>query len=168
MNRNTTDVNENISGFSSSKILSSGKDLVALLRDSFLFILLLMLLFFPGKLNNTLVKAGFKEGNIAGFKWEAGITQYDSALKQSQATIALLKAQLDSTSKVLLEAEAKTSDPELKQKLEEVKEENKLVKESSSKAQENARRTILTNVDLVRTAKVGVQYRDIKERTQPQ
>lgn len=160
MNTNSADSKENISKISPGKILSSGKDLVALLRDGLIFILAVMLLFLPERLNKTLVKAGFKEGNIAGFKWEAGIAQYDVTLKESQATITNLKAQLDSTSKVLAEAQLKTSDPELKQKLEKVEEENKAVKESSSKSQENARKTIYTNIDLVETAQVAVNTGD--------
>jgi 16S rRNA G1207 methylase RsmC len=158
----TVDTKERAPGFSAARIISSGKDLISLLRDAFLFILIIMLLFLPEQLNKTLVRAGFKEGSIAGFKWEAGIAQYDATLKESQATITELKAQLDSTSKILAEAQTKTSDPELKEKLEKVEEENKVVKASTSQTQENARRTILTNVELVKIAKGSVNFRTLR------
>lgn len=158
------DTKENATRFSTSKIISTGKDLISLLRDTFLFVLIIMLLFLPERLNKTLVRAGFKEGNIAGFKWEAGIAQYDSTLKESQVTITNLKAQLDSTSKIIAEAQAKTSDPELKEKLEKVEEENKVVNASTSQTQENARKTISTHVDLVKIAKSSGNYRTLREQ----
>ncbi|MEO6455480.1 MAG: hypothetical protein ABIN97_15480 [Ginsengibacter sp.] len=160
MVNNTNDLKETKSKFSPSGIITLGKDLVALLRDTFLFILVMMLLFLPEKLNKTLVRAGFKEGSIAGFKWEAGIAQYDVNLKESQAAINDLKAQLDSTSRVLAEAQSKITDPALKQKLEKVEEENKVVKASSAKIQASARTTISNNMALVEKAQVAISTDD--------
>jgi hypothetical protein len=51
---------------SASKLVALGKDLVALLRDLVLFVLALLLLFFPATLNNVLTNAGFEEGSFVG------------------------------------------------------------------------------------------------------
>src|SRR5215212_3041290 len=130
MEANTSAGKENIEKFSPTKIISSGKDLVALLRDAFLFILIIMLIFLPERLNKKLTEAGFTEANIGGLKWQAEtITDLSDVVNESQVTINNLQAQLDSTTKLLAEVQTKTSDPELKQKLEEAKKDNQAVNE---------------------------------------
>ena len=49
-----------------------GKDLFALLRDFSLFLLAALLLLFPAQLNDILMRAGFEEGSVVGFKWKIG------------------------------------------------------------------------------------------------
>ena len=60
--------------------ISIGKDLFSLLRDGSLFLLALLLLFFPARLNSVLVSAGFEEGSIVGFKWGKPITSFKNSL----------------------------------------------------------------------------------------
>lgn len=132
-----------------STFVGIGKDVVALLRDSALFILALLLLVFPGKFNAILVSAGFEEGSIVGFKWKSGLVQSDNALKEAQVTITDLRAQLDKMSKALAEAQEKLSDPSLKDNISRLQEENKQLNIASSRVEATVQSTIDSNAPLV-------------------
>ena len=77
-----------------SELLSTGKDLVSLLRDGSLLVLAILLILFPSTLSAILVKAGFVEGSVAGFKWKANLVASDAALKEAQATITDLQKKM--------------------------------------------------------------------------
>jgi uncharacterized protein YfcZ (UPF0381/DUF406 family) len=137
-------------------LISSGKDLVALLRDSALFILAFLLLVFPASFNTLLTKAGFEEGSLVGFKWKSKLVESDAALKEARATITDLKVQLDKTSQALADTEAKLNDPDLKEKLAKLQEENKQVNASSSRVETSVSDTIAANAPLVEKAQTSV------------
>ena len=71
-----------------SVIATTGKDLVAMLRDAMLLLIAVLLIGWPQTINNILVEAGFEEGSFAGLKWKAKLTQSDETLLKAQATIA--------------------------------------------------------------------------------
>ena len=74
------------------RVVSLGKDLVALLRDATLFVLAMLLLVFPAQFDSILVDAGFEEGSVVGFKWKSKLIDSNQALEEARATIASLRA----------------------------------------------------------------------------
>ena len=138
------------------ELIASGKDLVALLRDSALFILALLLLVFPASFNTLLTKAGFEEGSLVGFKWKSKLVESDAALKEARAAITDLKGQLDKTSQALADAQTKLNEPDLKEKLAKLQEENKQLNASSSKVESSVSNTIAANAQLVEKAQTSV------------
>jgi hypothetical protein len=147
---------ENVKGFDFKSLIGSGKDLVALLRDLLLFLIALLLLFFPSTLNNVLKNAGFVEGNVAGFKWEANLIASDSALKRSQGTIVSLQLQLDSMSSMLKEAQKKISDPEFNDKIASLEKSSAQVNLAATQTQVSVKKAISSNRALVRNEQNAV------------
>jgi hypothetical protein len=129
-----------------------GKDVVALLRDALLFLLAALLLFFPGNVNHILVKAGFREGSLAGFTWQASLVESSNALTEAQSTITSLKAENSKLLKALGEATTKLAEPALGAFVEQLTEQNLAVVRSSSEVQESVRATLKSNAALVKKA----------------
>jgi cell division septum initiation protein DivIVA len=100
-------------------LVNLGKDLVALLRDASLLLLAVLLLAFPARFNDLLVAAGFKEGSVAGFKWQANLDDSNDALKAAQDTISELQRKNDELAKTLTEAGARVAegDAQLKKQI---------------------------------------------------
>jgi hypothetical protein len=139
-----------------STLIEVGKDAVALLRDSALFVLALLLLVFPGTFNSVLTKAGFEEGSLVGFKWKSKLVESDTALKEARTTITDLKAQLDKTSQALTEAQAGLNNPSLKETVAKLEEENKKVNAASAEVEVSIANTIASNSSLVEKAQTTV------------
>ena len=140
---------------SASSLVGLGKDVVALLRDSALCFLALLLLVFPTTFNTMLSNAGFEEGSFVGFKWKPKLLQSDAALKDAQAIITDLREQNDKISKALADAQTKLNDPALKEQLTKIVEENKQLTAASSKVEDSVASSIALNaalVDKVQTA----------------
>jgi hypothetical protein len=135
-----------------SKFISIGKDLVSLLRDTALFLLAVLLVLFPATFNSILVQAGFKEGSLAGFKWEANLVKSDSALKEANTTILDLQKKNDEMAKALAEASTKLSDPTFTQRITKLDQENTQLKEAAQQVQTSVSQTILSNAPLVEKA----------------
>lgn len=140
---------------SSGSFLSTWKDLVALVRDTFLLALVVLLLAFPTTFNSLLVSAGFEEGSIVGFKWKAKLVESDQALKEAQANITDLTTQNEKLSKALADAQAKSNDPSEKLLLTEIEEENKKIKLASAKVEANVQVTIASSAALVEQAQTS-------------
>ena len=138
------------------RFISIGKDLVALLRDSALLILAVLLLLFPATFNDLLVRAGFEEGSVVGFKWKANLLQADEALKIAQGTIVDLKAQLDKTTKVLGEVRIHPDDRSMSSAISKLEEENRLVVGASKKVEASVRSTIDSNAAFVEKAQSAI------------
>jgi hypothetical protein len=135
--------------------VSLGKDLVALLRDSALFILALLLLFFPAAFNTILTKAGFEEGSLVGFKWKAKLIDADAALKEARVIIADLKSQLEKTSLALSEAQRSPNDPSVRERLVKLQEENKQLNATTTKVEASVATTIASSAQLVEKAQTN-------------
>lgn len=141
------------------RLVALGKDLVALLRDGALLVLAFLLIVFPAQFNALLVKAGFKEGSLAGFKWEA-ILDTNDALLEAQATIASLQEQLDKTTKALAAASTGREDEALKASLAKLEEENRRLKASSAEVAASVRTTLASNAGIVEQAQTAVGTAD--------
>ncbi len=138
------------------RFVGVGKDIVVLLRDAALLVLAGLLLLVPAKFNDLLVSAGFEEGSIVGFKWKAKLIQADDALKEAQATIADLKAQVDKTTQALGEAGARTDDQAIKSSISKLEEESHQLNLASAQVAASVRSTIASNAPLVEKAQAAV------------
>lgn len=141
---------------SAPKIVALGKDLVALLRDLALFILALLLLFFPTRFNAILSDAGFEEGSFVGFKWKPKLLNADAALKEAQALITDLRDQNGKLSTALGDAQNKLNDPALKEQFAKLEEANKQLDVASTKVEDSVSSTIASNAPLVEKVQSGV------------
>ena len=141
------------------RLINVGKDLVALLRDGALVMLALLLLLFPAKFNELLVRAGFEEGSIVGFKWKANLLEANDALQNAQVTISDLKAQLDKANGALLEAQRKIDDPALRKSITELEAENTRLNEATRQVEASVRATIASNELLVEKAQASISAR---------
>ncbi len=141
------------------RLISVGKDLVALLRDGALVMLAILLLLFPAKFNDLLVRAGFEEGSIVGFKWKANLLEANDALKNAQVTIADLKAQLDKANEALSEAQGRTNDPALRTSIAQLEAENTRLTEATRQVEASVRATIASNEPLVEKAQASIGAR---------
>lgn len=129
--------------------VSIGKDLISLLRDGALFLLAVLLVAFPAKLNSMLIDAGFKEGSLAGFKWQSSLVNSNQALEEAQAKISELQKVNNEQVKALAEARALLTDSALKQRITKLEKDNIAQKESTGLVQHSVAQTIQTNVTLV-------------------
>lgn len=136
--------------------IAIGKDIFALLRDSSLFLLAILLLFFPTKLNDVLTSAGFEEGSIVGFKWKARLVETDDALKAANVTIESLQAQLKQANDTLAAANAVVPSGELKERIQRVEQAGRDVAAASDGATDAARTTIAANAPLVDRAQQSI------------
>ncbi|WP_417067956.1 hypothetical protein [Niveibacterium terrae] len=136
--------------------IAIGKDLISLLRDSSLFGLALLLLFFPKTLNTVLTSAGFDEGSIVGFKWKARLVETDDALKSAKTTIETLQAQLIQANDALANVAAAVPSGDLKQKTQLVEKAGRNVLAAAEGATDAARSTIAANANLVERAQMTI------------
>ncbi|HMI06049.1 MAG TPA: hypothetical protein VK528_00780 [Flavobacterium sp.] len=141
---------------SDSDRIAKGKDLVAMLRDLFLLVILLLLLIFPGRLNSVFIQAGFEEGTIVGMKWKKGITNANIQVNEAKLTIVNLTKKLDSVTLMLEEAKKTVSDPVLIKKITQIGESSKELQSASFKTQASLRNMIEGNAALVRNAQIAV------------
>ena len=139
-----------------SAFVAIGKDTVAMLRDAMLFVLAVLLILFPGKLNSVLTDAGFTEGSLGGFKWQSSLVNSNQALKEAQAKISELQKINDDQVKALAEARALLSDTRLKQRIAKLEEDNSIQKESTEIVQNSVAQTLRTNAALVAKAQVPI------------
>lgn len=136
--------------------IAIGKDIFALLRDSSLFLLAMLLVFFPTKLNDVLTSAGFEEGSIVGFKWKARLVETDDALKAAYVSIESLQAQLKQANDTLAAANAAVPSGELKDRIQRVEQAGRDVAATSDGATDAARTTIAANAPLVDRAQQSI------------
>jgi hypothetical protein len=132
--------------------IALGKDAVGFLRDGSLFFLLILLLVFPGTFNDVLVRAGFEEGSLAGFKWKKQVVQSDQALVDANATISDLRQQLEKTSAALSDAQGHVHDQELQATLSKLATENRQVGATTQQVQKAVQSTIAAGSSLVAKA----------------
>jgi len=151
---------------SASSYVTIGKDAVTLLRDVAVFILVLLLLVLPETFNGLLRKAGFKEGNIAGFKWESTIIENDQALVRANSIVSELTTQNQNLSRLLGEATAKVDDADLKKEIGQIQDKNAALTAASSDVEASVQSTLAENAQLLEqvgrgtdeTAEWGVVY----------
>lgn len=138
------------------RMLSLGKDAVALMRDGALVLLAMLLVAFPSALNDILMRAGFEEGSVVGFKWKAKLVQSDESLKAAQDTIASLQEQLKKSNEALAAANGSIQNGELRASLQAVERSGREVAAATVKAQSAVRATISSNAFLVEKAQAAM------------
>ena len=97
------------------------KDLFSLVREAVIVGVLVVFLAAPEHVNSLLVKAGFTEGSIGGFKWEKLRDQAEKANQDADTagkTIAQVEEELKATRKQLEELSRKVQDPSVKADIE--------------------------------------------------
>lgn len=135
--------------------ISIGKDFISLLRDGALFLLAILLVAFPVQFNSILVDAGFKEGSLAGFKWESSLLDSNQALEEAQAKISELQRENNEQVKALAEARASLTDSALKQRITKFEKDNIALKEQTVEVQNSVSQTINRNVTLVQKTQLS-------------
>ena len=138
-----------------SGIVSTGKDLVAMLRDGMLLLLAVLLLVWPQTINTMLVKAGFEEGSFLGFKWKAQLEQTDNALVKANTTIADLREQNGKLNSALEEARTQITNPKFGAKIEELNELNARVDQAAAAVQKSVEATTSENAPLIQKAQAS-------------
>lgn len=109
-----------------SASVAIGKDLLALARDGLIFLLVLLLIFFPATLKKRLVDAGIREGEFMGLKWSAeDVIKTDSALNAAQSTLESLSEQLKESNSLLAQARTELEGTRLSAQLAQQVESNK-------------------------------------------
>ena len=105
------------------------KDLVAILRDTVIFLIFMLLLFAPGIINERLTAAGFTKGNIAGFEWQAQIKSAAETTKTAGQTIEQATENYDQLIERINELEKQVNDPGVQRELNAI---NSVAKDSRS------------------------------------
>ena len=131
-----------------SALISVGKDIVSLLRDGTLLLLAVLLVAFPNKINSILNEAGFKEGSVAGFKWESRLDSSTQALKEAEVKISELQREKNEQAKALAEAKAQIADPLLKERIYQLEKINVAQVESTKLVLNSVAQTIKSNTAL--------------------
>jgi hypothetical protein len=135
-----------------ASIASIAKDIVALLRDSTIFLLAVLLLAFPSRLNTMLVDAGFEEGSIVGFRWKSKLVTTNQDLQSAQQQISSLQKRNDELTGLLSDANVKAADPGLKERLAQLEADNDRLNKQSLALQTNIPTTIDSNIPLIERA----------------
>jgi hypothetical protein len=130
-------------------IVTTGKDIVSLLRDFTLFGLVLLLMAFPATFNSILERAGFEEGSLAGMKWRSKLVASDAALKEARAAIGDLQKKNDEISNALTQISQATKDPAVKGSIVSLKQDTKWVQATAKQAQASVSTTIASSAPLV-------------------
>ncbi|PZD70185.1 hypothetical protein C1752_17114 [Acaryochloris thomasi RCC1774] len=104
----TSPLNESTNSAVKEKI-EIGKNLFSLLRDASLFSLFILLLIAPTILNERLIKAGFEEGTVAGFKWKKQLSKTDNDLVQAAQQIDALNKRVNESNKIIAALEQSES-----------------------------------------------------------
>jgi len=127
-----------------------------LLRDSTLFLLLILLIVFPATFNSVLVSAGFQEGSIAGFKWSKEYIDSNDKLETAQVTITGLQEQNNQLVDALDAANSKLQDSDLKSKIENLAIENQVLKDKTEMVQLTVSNTLDNNAPFIQKALAAV------------
>jgi len=135
-----------------TRVISAGKDLVALLRDGTLFLFAVLLIVFPTQFNAILVSAGFEEGSIVSFKWKANLVKSNQALEEARETIADLQRKNDELLNEIAGAKGEVKNPVTEERLAKLEDENRRLKDVTKQVQTNVSQTIESNLPLVEKA----------------
>jgi hypothetical protein len=114
-----------------------GKDLFGLLREIAIVAALLIFLIAPEHVNSLLVKAGFTEGSIGGFKWEKLRDQAEKAKVEAASagkTIAQVEEELKATRKQLEELSRRAQDPTVKTDIQDLSAQIKMSEQKTAAA----------------------------------
>lgn len=140
-----------------SATVGIGKDLVALLRDTFLMVLAALLILWPSTFNTILTNAGFEEGSLVGFKWRTGFAETRTQLEQANIALENLKQANAELTRQLAEAKIFVSDDTLKAQIVSTEKSNAKITERSSALQSSVQATIVQTASLANTLPTKLQ-----------
>lgn len=140
---------QNSNRLSVSELVSTGRELVAILRDAMLLLMAVLLLAWPQTIKSVLVDAGFKKGSIAGLEWEANLTQSDETLVKAQSTIADLIDQNNKLNKALSEMKSQIGNAEVNANIAKLEQLNTQLVANTAKVQVSVAANISANAPLV-------------------
>ena len=132
-----------------SATVSMLKDLVAVLRDLFIFSLGVLLLAFPTKLNEALVSAGIEEGSIVGLKWKKGLVETNDKLKLAEDSIAKLRSENELWRKVAVDSQDRAISAISQVDLEKLKASAQRADDEAKQVQNSLAATLASNQDLL-------------------
>lgn len=135
----------------SVSLLARWKDIVSVVRDTSLLVLAFLLLAFPTTFNNLLMRAGFVEGNLVGFKWSSKLVDSDQALKDARATITDLTAQNQKLTQALAQAR-KAVDTVQKKSIDSLQQENSRLTQATQAVESATQAVISSNATMVESA----------------
>jgi hypothetical protein len=134
---------------SAPNILSSGKDLVALIRDVTIFSLLVLLVMFPKTFNQRLVQAGFDKGTLMGMEWKSNLESSNATLTEAQKSISDLQEQNAALLKKLVAVGQKATDVGTKDQIAKLEEDTSRLKAATESTKDKVSQTIASNAALV-------------------
>ena len=132
-----------------SSTVSMLKDLVAVLRDLFIFALGVLFLAFPTRLNEILVSAGIEEGSIVGLKWKKGFVQTNESLKLAEDSISKLRSENEVWRKLALDAQDRAISAMSQVDLERLKASAQRADDEAKQVQNSLAATLASNQDLL-------------------
>ncbi|MBK8800457.1 MAG: hypothetical protein IPN71_00080 [Fibrobacteres bacterium] len=138
-----------------SSLLARWREVVSVTRDSLLLLLAFLLLVFPTKFNDLMMRAGFEEGSIVGFKWKSKLADSDQALKEARATITDLSAQNEKLSKALADAKKVVTDTVQRRSIDSLQLENKRLNQSTAAVATSTQAVITASAAMVETANLA-------------
>lgn len=144
-------------------LTETGKNVLALLRDSVLVALFGMLVISPAFIGERLALAGFEEGEMMGFKWKNKAETYGAAanelkvkLEEAVRTINRQKKQLTAATDELNKVKSSLNDPAQIASLEETVSKNVSVQQRASASKSRAVRTLTRTQPTLADAKSSV------------
>jgi len=134
--------------------IALSKDIFALLRDSSLFAVTVLLLVFPTTFNSILTNAGFEEGSFAGLKWKRQFFDTDTVLRTANETITGLQEQ-NATLLKALAIEGPAAGQKQREEIARLHRESLKTSEAATKVQASVRATLASNEPLIEKARLA-------------
>ena len=96
------------------------KDWTSAIRDAFIGIVLVLLLFFPSCVNRQLEEAGFTQADIAGFHWEKQLMEMTQHTDEAQQQVEMVEQSIDSVRQALASISKDVESPVVQAKVEQL------------------------------------------------
>jgi hypothetical protein len=132
------------------------KDIFALMRDSSLFGVAVLLLFFPTTFNSILTNAGFEQGSFAGLIWKRQFFDTDASLRSAHETITSLQSKNADLLKALAVANAHDGDPQQKEAYARLQQDAQSAAEMAKQVQSSVSSTLAKNEPLIEKARIAI------------
>jgi len=125
------------------------KDLLGVLRDCIVFILFVLLLFFPSKINQVLRDAGFTKGSIAGFTWEKEISASAQQAKGAGQAVTSLEGKLQEFADRLEEIQKQAHDSSVKSSIQKLSKDVESSQQEVRSANQAVKNSLLTQQRII-------------------
>jgi hypothetical protein len=120
------------------------KDILASVRELFILLIFIFVLFFPEKVNTMLLNAGFTEGDVGPFKWKAKVeTLNNDSRKVGTLVSQITDEKIPLINNAIESLEKKIKDPALMDSLQNIKKELSGIKTVTRKADDLIQSSII-------------------------